>query len=199
MASWIEHVMGALGVWGVALLMFLENVFPPIPSELIMTLAGVAASQGQASIVAVILAGTFGSLAGAAFWYGAGRLVDHERMKRFADRHGRWLTLTRRDLEKTDDWFDAHGHWAVLFGRLVPTVRTLISVPAGLSEMPLTRFLVFTSLGTTVWTAFLALFGYWLGSDVQAIERWLDPVSTGVLVLVVAVYVWRFVTFGRRR
>lgn len=197
MASWIENVIDTLGVWGIALLMFLENVFPPIPSELIMTLSGFAASRGETSIVLVIIAGTLGSLAGALFWYGIGRMFDQEKVKRLADRHGRWVTLTRTDLERTDRWFDDHGHWAVLFGRLIPTIRTLISIPAGFSEMPLSRFLIFTSIGTTIWTAFLALFGYWLGNDYQMLEEWLDPVSLGVVVLVVVIYVWRFITFPK--
>ena len=136
LASWIEQIVETTGVLGIALLMFLENVFPPIPSELIMPLAGYAAARGETSLVLVILAGTAGSLAGALFWYILGRLVDHERFKQFADRHGRWLTMSRTDVSQADDWFDAHGHWAVLFGRLIPTVRTLISIPAGLSEMP---------------------------------------------------------------
>lgn len=199
MASWIESVINTLGVSGIALLMFLENVFPPIPSELIMTLAGYAASRGEADIVMVTLAGVAGSLAGAVFWYVVGRLFDHDRVKRLADRYGRWLTFTRRDVERADDWFDNYGHWAVLLGRLIPTIRTLISVPAGLSEMPLTRFMVFTSLGTAVWTTFLSLFGYWLGNDYQRLQDWIDPVSLAVVVLIVMVYLWRFFTFPSRQ
>jgi membrane protein DedA with SNARE-associated domain len=199
MASWIESVINTMGVWGIALLMFLENVFPPIPSELIMALAGFAASRGEASIFMVIVAGVAGSLAGALFWYLVGRLYDHERVKCLADRYGRWLTLDRRDIERADDWFDRYGHWAVLFGRVIPTVRTLVSVPAGLSEMPLARFLIFTSLGTTLWTTFLALLGLWLGSDYQQVQYWMDPVSTLVVVAIVVVYLWRFITFPKRR
>lgn len=199
MASWIAEIINAHGVWGVTLLMFLENVFPPIPSELIMTLSGFAASRGEASIVMVLLAGSLGSLLGAAFWYAIGRMFDHEKVKRFADRHGRWLTLTRADLDRTDHWFDSHGHWAVLFGRLIPTVRTLISIPAGFSEMPVARFLAYSAVGTAVWTSFLGLFGYWLGSDSQKLEQWLDPISLGVLIAIAAIYVWRFVTFRSHR
>lgn len=195
MTGWVTGVMDSMGVWGIALLMFLENVFPPIPSELIMALAGLSAARGDISIVWVILAGTFGSIMGALFWYGIGRLFDHEKIKQFADRHGRWITLTRKDIERTDDWFDRYGHWAVLLGRLIPTVRTLISLPAGLSEMPWIRFLVYSSIGTAVWTAFLGLFGYWLGNDYEQLERWLDPVSLGVVGAVVVIYIWRFVTF----
>jgi membrane protein DedA with SNARE-associated domain len=194
-ATWIERIVETFGVFGIAMLMFLENVFPPIPSELIMSLAGYAAARGETSVVLVIVAGTLGSLAGATFWYGLARLVDHEALKRFADRHGRWLTMTRRDIETADDWFDTYGHYAVLFGRLIPTVRTLISIPAGLSEMPLLRFLAFSSVGTAVWTAFLALFGYFAGSRYGALEAWIDPISYAVVALVVAVYLWRVITF----
>jgi membrane protein DedA with SNARE-associated domain len=194
-ASWIETIVETTGVFGIALLMLLENVFPPIPSELIMPLAGYTAAQGNANIVLVILAGTVGSLAGAAFWYVLGRLVDHERVKRFADRHGRFITMTRKDVEKADEWFDRYGHWAVLFGRLIPTIRTLISVPAGLSEMPLQRFLVYSSIGTAIWTTLLALIGYWLGSEYSRLERWIDPISLAVIAVIVAIYLWRVVTF----
>ncbi len=198
MATWIQTIVETMGVFGIALLMFLENVFPPIPSELIMPLAGYAAAKGEANIFLVIVAGTAGSLAGALFWYGLGRLIDHERFKRFADRHGRFITMTRAEIERAGDWFDAYGQYAVLFGRLIPTVRTLISIPAGLSEMPVGRFLVYSGIGTAVWTTFLALFGYAVGSKYSALERWIDPISYGVIALIVAIYLWRIATFGRR-
>jgi membrane protein DedA with SNARE-associated domain len=194
-ASWIEAIVETMGVSGIALLMFLENVFPPIPSELIMPLAGYSAAQGNANIVLVIVAGTAGSLAGAIFWYALGRLVSHDWIKRFADRHGRWITMTRKDVEKADDWFDDYGHYAVLFGRLIPTVRTLISVPAGLSEMPLSRFILYSGIGTAIWTTMLALVGYALGNEYSRLEHWIDPISIGVVALIVAIYLWRVITF----
>jgi membrane protein DedA with SNARE-associated domain len=101
-------------------------------------------------------------------------------------------------VDRADDWFDAHGHWAVLFGRLVPTVRTLVSIPAGLSEMPWRRFLIFSSIGTAAWTALLALLGYAMGSQYERINAWVDPVSLAVIVVIVALYVWRVANFGRR-
>ena len=119
MSDWIIGFITDNGYFGIFLMMLAENVFPPIPSELIMPLAGYAASRGDANILAVILAGTLGSLAGGFFWYVIGRLVDHDWMKRMADRHGRWLTMDRADIERTDDWFDRYGHLAVMFGRLV--------------------------------------------------------------------------------
>jgi membrane protein DedA with SNARE-associated domain len=194
-ATWIEAIVQTTGVFGIAFLMFLENVFPPIPSELIMPLAGYSAAKGEANIVLVILAGTIGSLAGAFFWYGVGRLFDHERTKAFADRHGRILTMTRAELTKADDWFDAYGQYAVLFGRLIPTVRTLISIPAGLSEMPVARFLIYSGIGTAIWTTLLALFGYAVGSRYSELEDWLDPMSYAVIALIVVIYLWRVMTF----
>jgi membrane protein DedA with SNARE-associated domain len=196
-ASWIETIVQTTGVFGIAFLMFLENVFPPIPSELIMPLAGYSAAKGDANIVLVILAGTVGSLAGALFWYGLGRLFDHERLKGFADRHGRIITMTRADLTKADDWFDAYGKHAVLFGRLIPTVRTLISIPAGLSKMPIGQFLFYSGIGTAVWTTLLALFGYVVGGRYSELEGWIDPISYAVIGLIVVIYVWRVATFKR--
>ena len=162
-----------------------------------MPLAGYTASQGNANIVLVIVAGTIGSLAGAFFWYAIGRWIGEEGLKRIADRYGRWLTLSRADIEKADDWFDTHGHKAVLLGRLVPTVRTLISIPAGLSEMPVRRFLIYSAIGTAAWTTILALLGYGLGSQYERVNAWMDPVSYGVLGLIVLIYLYRVVTFRK--
>lgn len=195
MASWIETVVNGMGPIGIALLMFLENVFPPIPSELIMPLAGSAAARGEASIVLVIVAGSIGSLAGATLWYYVGLWFGEDRLKRFAARHGRFLTLTPKEIDQADDWFDRHGAKAVFFGRLMPTVRTLISVPAGLSEMSLARFLLYSAAGTAIWTTLLGLAGYWLGEKYEEVEAWLNPVSNVILGLIVAFYLYRVVTF----
>ncbi|MGQ7792520.1 DedA family protein [Faunimonas sp. B44] len=198
MASWIESVVESTGVLGIAFLMLLENVFPPIPSELIMPLAGYAAASGDANIVLVILAGSIGSLAGATFWFVVGRKIGEDGLKRFAARHGRWLTLTPKDVGDVDDWFDRHGHKAVLIGRLVPTVRTLISVPAGISEMSWTRFLVYSGIGTLLWTSALALLGYALGDRYETVETWINPVSNVIFAGIALWYLWRVATFGRR-
>jgi membrane protein DedA with SNARE-associated domain len=196
-ASFIEGIVESTGVFGIALLMLLENVFPPIPSELIMPLAGYTAAQGDANIVLVIVAGTIGSLAGAFLWYWIGLAIGEDRLKRFADRYGRWLTLSRSDIDKADDWFDRHGHKAVLIGRLVPTVRTLISIPAGLSEMSWSTFLIYSGIGTAAWTTLLAVLGYALGSQYEQVGAWIDPISIGVLLLIVAFYLYRVVTFAK--
>jgi membrane protein DedA with SNARE-associated domain len=195
MADLIVRMLAETGYLGVALLMFLENVFPPIPSELIMPFAGFTAASGRLGIVGVILAGTLGSLAGAYVWYGLAFRFGKQRLQRFADRHGRWLTLTGRDIERADAWFDRHSGKAVLIGRLVPTVRTLISVPAGLSGMSNRRFLAFTVIGTALWTTILALAGYTLGERYGEIAHWLDPVSTAIVVLIVLTWLYRVVTW----
>jgi len=191
MTSWAEQG----GYPAIALLMFLENVFPPIPSEVIMPIAGYAASRGELSLPLAVLAGAAGSLAGAWLWYGIGHWLGTERLQAWAARHGRWLTLSPRDVERADAWFDRHGGKAVLFGRMIPAVRTLISVPAGISGMPTVPFLLYSSIGTLVWTGALAGFGYALGDQHEAVGAWFEPVSKGVVGLLLLGYLWRVATF----
>jgi CheY-like chemotaxis protein len=135
MATWVMHTISGTSYWGIVLLMVVENVFPPIPSEVIMPLAGFMATQGQLSLLGVILAGTLGSVLGAVPLYYLGRRIGDERLKAFADRHGRWLTVSRHDLDHAKQWFDRHGRMAVLFCRLVPGVRSLISIPAAFARL----------------------------------------------------------------
>jgi membrane protein DedA with SNARE-associated domain len=195
MFDWITGFVVRSGYVGVLLLMLAENVVPPIPSELIMPLAGFTAARGQLSLVLVILAGTAGSLLGAVLWYYVGRRLGSERLKRLTARHGRWLTLSPDDVDRADDWFRRHGARAVFFGRLIPTVRTLISVPAGIAGMPLPRFLAWSVLGTGLWTALLAGAGYLLQSQYERVSDYLNPVSTVVVVLIIGWYLYRVVTF----
>ena len=195
MFDWIVGVIERTGYVGIALLMLLDNLFPPIPSELIMPLAGYTAARGDLDIVLVILSGTVGSILGALAWYYAGLWIGADRMRRFVAAYGRWLTLTPRDVHQAREFFQRHGHLAVFVGRVVPTIRTLISVPAGMAAMPLPSFLFWTSLGTTVWTALLAAAGYLLRSQYDTVADYLNPVSTAVFVLLFAWYVYRVVTF----
>ncbi|MCA0994336.1 DedA family protein [Alloyangia pacifica] len=199
MFDWISGFIDAVGAFGIGVLMFLENVFPPIPSELIMPLGGFNAAAGTEHLVWVIVAGSIGSLAGALFWYWIGRKLGTHRLKRLAAKHGRWLTILPEDLDRSNDWFTRHGGSAVLIGRLIPTVRTFISVPAGVARMPLASFMAFSAVGTVSWTAFLAFAGFLLGSQYGLVAGWLDPVSTAVVVGIVGVYIWRVATYGRRK
>src|SRR5690606_7390065 len=155
------------GYLGVFLLMLAENIFPPIPSELIMPLAGFAAARGDMDMIMVILAGTAGSVVGALPWYYAGLLFGKDRLKAIAARHGRWLTMTPADIDQASDWFARCGISAVSVGRLVPAVRTLLSVPAGIVRMRILPFLFFSTVGSLLWTAFLAFAGYVLESQYE--------------------------------
>jgi membrane protein DedA with SNARE-associated domain len=193
--NWITGLIKSNGYLGIAFLMLAENVFPPIPSELIMPLAGFTAGQGQFSLLLVILAGSVGSLAGTCFWYWIGVKIGTEGLKRFSDQHGRWLTLSRKDIERADAWFDRHGHWAVLVGRLIPAVRTLISVPAGMSGMSFGRFMLHSAIGTVAWTSLLALAGFWLQGSYAKIAAFVGPASNAIVAVIVIWYLYRVVTF----
>ena len=198
MFDWITNLIDSMGAFGVALLMFLENVFPPIPSELIMPLAGFNAARNTMSLPLVIAAGSIGSLAGAYLWYWIGRRIGFERLCKLSRKHGRWLSVWPEEFDRANDWFDRHGGGAVLIGRLIPTVRTFISVPAGVRRMPRAFFLGLSAIGTVAWTAFLTLAGYWLEGGYEAVSAWLDPVSTIVVVGLIGTYLWRVATYNRR-
>jgi membrane protein DedA with SNARE-associated domain len=195
--GFIERIIGSAGYPGIALLMLLENVLPPLPSELIMPMAGFVAASGELSLVGVILAGTLGSVAGALPWFYLGKVLGRERLRRWAAKHGRWLTLTAEDLDRVDAWFRQHCGKAVFFGRLVPAVRTLISVPAGLFDMGLPRFLLFTALGSGLWSTALAWAGYSLRDGYAQVEHWLNPMTNVVVGAIVLVYLYRVVTWRR--
>lgn len=192
LSEWILQVMSDLGYVGIILLMFLENVFPPIPSELIMPAAGFAAARGELSLMGVILAGSLGSVLGAIVLYAVGRMMNEQRLIALTDRYGKWLLVSSDDIRKADDWFDRHGKKIVFFGRLIPAIRSLLSIPAGMSEMPFGQFLLYTSLGTTLWSGLLAYAGYQLGNNYEAIEVWIAPISKVVLV-VCLLLLFRFV------
>jgi membrane protein DedA with SNARE-associated domain len=188
-----------MGTLGIALLMFAENVFPPIPSELIMPLAGFSAARGERNLLIVIIAGSIGSLLGALLWYYIGQKVGAERLERWARKHGRWLTLSPKEVEQACAWFNRHGGKAVFIGRLIPAVRTLISVPAGIARMPLASFLLYSAAGTILWTALLATAGYFLESQYEKVAHWMNPISNVVIGVIVLGYLYRVVRFGRRQ
>lgn len=196
MGDWITSTLARTGVVGVFLLTLLETVFPPIPSEFIMPLAGYLAARGEMGVVAAVAAGTLGSTAGALLLYAIGRRVGEERLKGFAARHGRWLTLSPRDVERASRWFERHGAWAVFGCRLVPGLRSLISLPAGIHAMPLPAFVACTLLGSALWTGLLVGAGYALGARFERVGDFIDPVAKATLAAIVAWYAWRVI---RRR
>lgn len=199
MFDWILNIIEVGGYLGIFALMILENIFPPIPSEVIIPLAGYAAADGALNIVLVILVAALGTMVGALFWYSLGRVFGLSRLKRASRTFGRWLTLSERDIDAAAEWFNAHGHKAVFFGRLLPVVRTLISLPAGLARMPLLRFLAYSFLGNVFWITMLALFGYFLQSQYERIGVYLNPVSDIVVVLIIGIYLYRVVTFKNQK
>jgi membrane protein DedA with SNARE-associated domain len=193
----ITSFMESGGLFAVAALMFVENLFPPIPSEIVMPLAGFTAARGDMNLVLAILAGWTGSILGAVFWFWIGRMVGEERLKHWAARHGRWLVLKPKEIDQACGWFQSHGGKAVLIGRLVPGVRTFISVPAGIADMNFGKFMLYSSLGTIIWTVLLALAGYYLESRYEEVSHWLGPVGKVVLVAVVASYLYKVATFRK--
>lgn len=188
MDQWITDTVDSMGYAGVALFMFLENIFPPIPSEVVMPSAGFAARKGELSVWGVWLAGSAGSLLGVIPWYFVGKWVGTERLKTWADRHGKWLTIRRRDIERADYWFDRYDAAAVFFGRLIPGIRTLISLPAGFAEMPLGRFLTYSAAGTALWAGFLTGVGWWVGENYHTVAKYIGWIATAIAIALVLVF-----------
>ena len=193
MTNWLDW-----GYFGIFLLMVLENVIPPVPSELIMSLAGIAAGQGKMDFTLLVLTGTLGCIVGNLFWYEIGARFGYRRLKPFVDRWGRWLTMDWEDVEKLRGFFDRWGGVTVFVFRFMPIGRTVISIPAGLLHMPRWRFIAYTTGGSLVWNALLVGVGYWLGTSFETVDHWIAPGVTAILVLIAAIYLWRVVRWKPR-
>ncbi|MFL6843509.1 MAG: DedA family protein [Allosphingosinicella sp.] len=198
MGDWTIRLIEQTGYFGIFLLMFLETVFPPIPSEVIMPIAGVQAAQGTLSLWAVIASGTAGAMLGNLFWYALARVIGIKRFRPFIEKYGRWMTIDWDDVEKSERLFGRFGGVIVSVGRLLPTIRSIISIPAGMLEMRLRSFLIWSTLGTAAWTAILATAGWGLGKAFHDVEKVLGPVSTAIIVLIVIAYAWRQLTWRKR-
>ncbi len=182
---WIELIMERLGYPGIALIMLVENLFPPIPSELVMPLAGFLIASGSFSFVGAITAGTLGSVLGAICLYYIGMFAGERLVRPFIRNYGRWFLLDEGDLDKTLDVFSRHGDVMVLTGRVIPIIRSLISLPAGMNRMPFLRFLVLTTLGSAVWTALLTVAGYILGANWELVVEFISQYQKLVLAAIV--------------
>jgi membrane protein DedA with SNARE-associated domain len=191
MSDWIIHLIEQSGYLGIGFLMFLETVFPPIPSEIIMSVAGVAAGQGRLELGWVIASGTAGAMLGNIFWYLAARALGIQRLKPLILRWGRWLTMSWGEVQRAERWFALHGTFFVFLGRMLPTVRSLVSVPAGLLRMRFRSFLIASTVGTAGWTALLAFAGFKLGERYTDINKLLGPASIAVLTVLGVTYVYR--------
>lgn len=198
LAEWVTDVVDALGYLGVALLVFLENVFPPIPSEVILPFAGFVVRDGDANLVGMIVAATIGSLVGAWLLYGIAAWIGPDRLGRFAVRYGRWVQLTPQDIARAEAWFDRREVLAVLVGRCVPLVRSVVSVPAGFRRMHPARFTLYTAIGALVWNTMLITAGYILRDNWESVEPVMSVVQYVVVAAIVIAIVW-FVVNRRRR
>ncbi len=198
MSDWVIDLIEKTGYLGVGFLMFLETVFPPIPSEVIMPLAGVQAAQGPMTLWGVIASGTAGAMFGNFFWYLVARVIGIARFRPFIEKYGRWLTLDWYDIEKAEALFGRFGSVIVGVGRMLPTVRSVVSVPAGLLHMRLKNFLIWSTIGTAGWSSGLAIAGYFLGQKFENINAVLGPLSSIVIGIIVLAYVWRQLTWRNR-
>lgn len=200
--AWSEKIMLALGYPGIFLVMFLECIFPPIPSEVVMPLAGFLVAQGRFSIFWVMVSGTLGSLVGALALYWLGAWADEAILRRWVRKYGKWLQVSEKDLDRVMGWFGRFGQPVIFFGRMVPIIRSLISIPAGLNHMRMGHFLIFTISGSIIWNIILTYGGFFLGENWEIILDWLDTYETIVLIVLalgfLAFLVW-YICFYRQR
>jgi membrane protein DedA with SNARE-associated domain len=186
------------GYFGIALLMAIENVFPPIPSEVIMGIGGLLVARGSMEFWPLLAAGTIGSTAGNYAWFWVGDKWGYKRLAPIVDRHGRWLTLEWEDIEKAQRFFQRHGQWVVLLLRFSPFLRTMISLPAGLSHMKAWKFLLFTFVGAGIWNVLLIMGGQWLGRYFEESQDVLAWIVLGAFGLALLAYLWRVFTWKPR-
>jgi membrane protein DedA with SNARE-associated domain len=197
-AAWVQDVIERLGAVGVALLVILENVFPPIPSEIVLPFAGFVAQRGDGSVIVMIFAATIGAVVGALILYGIAALIGPERLSAFIARFGRWFGVKPSDLQRAEQWFDRHAVAAVLLGRCVPLIRSVVSVPAGFRRMRIAPFLLYTAVGSIVWNSALIGAGAILGDQWERVEPYVATLQWVVIGLIV-VFVVRFAVSKLRR
>jgi membrane protein DedA with SNARE-associated domain len=195
MFTWISNVILQGGLLGVFLLMTAENIFPPLPSELIMPMAGFVAASGALSPTGVVLVGTLGSAIGAACWYLIGRSIGLDRLEAWSSRHGRWLTLSPTEISRAAAWFNHWGTVVVLVGRMRPGVRGVICIPAGMARMRFGPFIAASTFGSLMWCILLTGAGYTLRSKYTAVEHFPNPMTDIFLWLCMLIYGYRVITY----
>ena len=183
MQTWIIDMMEQFGYLGILFMMAIENLFPPIPSEVILPFGGFMTTYTNLSVLGVVITATTGSVIGAIVLYGIGTLIDVSRLEKIVDRFGHILRIKKEDIHQADLWFEKYGYWTVLFCRVVPIIRSLISIPAGMSKMAFWLFLLFTMIGTVVWNVILVFFGVILGESWEDILRFMDIYSNIIYLL----------------
>ena len=170
--------------------MFLENLIPPIPSEIIMPLGGFFVYQQKLNFYILVFWGLFGTILGSLPWYYLGRLVNEKRLSKFLDKKGKYLGISSDDLTKSKRWFDKYGVSLVFWGRLIPGIRTLISVPAGIELMPFSKFLIWTTMGSFIWVSLLTYTGYLFGENYSIIETYLDQIKYVVKPILIIIFLY---------
>lgn len=198
MENWITEFMEQFGYIGIFLLIALENVFPPIPSEVILTFGGFMTTYTNMTVVGVIIAATIGSVLGAVILYGAGYILNVDRLEAIIDKWGKYLRLKKEDVRKADAWFDKYGYWTVLFCRMIPLIRSLISIPAGMAKMKFGLFLLFTTIGTLIWNIILVSVGAAVGGSWEKIVEFMD-VYSNIAYAVIGVGIVIFLIWFIRR
>lgn len=200
MQQFILHIIEQFGYLGVFFLILIENVFPPIPSEVILLISGFFSSYTSLSVFYMILASTLGSFLGAIILYYIGKIFNKERLKKIVNgRLGKILFLKENDIDKADEWFDNKGNKSVFFCRFVPIVRSLISIPAGMSEMPMGKFIIYTICGSMIWNTVLICLGYRLGSNWGYVLTILDKYQMVVIVILVIIFGYVIIKFYRKK
>jgi membrane protein DedA with SNARE-associated domain len=198
MEEWIFNIIENYGYLGVFLIIVIENVFPPIPSELVLPFSGFMTTKTELSVAMMIVASTAGSVVGGTILYYIGTILDVERLEKLVDRWGKYLQLKREDVYKADAWFDRYGIWTVFFCRMVPLLRSLISVPAGMSNMKMPLFLLFTLLGTAIWNTLLIVIGAKLGENWTQILSYTEIYSDIIYAVGAVAILAILIFFGRR-
>lgn len=199
MASWITSIMEQFGYIGILLLITLENLFPPIPSEVILTFGGFMTTHTSLSVFGVVVASTIGSVAGAIVLYGIGLLLDIKRIEKIIEKWGHILRLSKKDVYKANEWFTKYGMWTVFFCRFIPLIRSLISLPAGMAHMNFGKFLVLTTLGTLIWNVVLINLGAAVGGSWETIVGYMDIYSTLAYIVLAILLLVFVVLFIRKR
>ena len=195
MTDFILKLITGGGYAGIFALMVLENIFPPIPSEVIMGLGGIAVARGEMDFLTLIAVGTVGTVIGNYLWYWIGWRVGYKRFRPFVEKHGRWLTLDWHEVERLHRFFISHGHWVIFAMRFMPAGRTIISLPAGITCMPHWKFVIWTFAGSAIWNSVLAGAGLFLGSNFEQLQDYVGPVAVASIGLMVAWYLYRVATW----
>ena len=200
MQQFILHIIEQFGYFGVFFLILIENVFPPIPSEVILLFSGFFSTYTNLSVLYMIVASTLGSFLGAIILYYIGKIFNKERLKKIVNgRFGKILFLKENDIDKADEWFDNKGNKSVFFCRFVPIVRSLISIPAGMSEMPMGKFIIYTICGSMIWNTVLICLGFRLGSNWEYVLTILDKYQMLVIVILVIIFGYVIIKFYRKK